>query len=193
MALSLFATACVPIWQQRPETSPEALWEARRIALTQLDRWKIQGRTAIVQGREGWNAGLHWREDKGSYQIKILGPFSQGGVSLEGNDEHVILTMADGEKLSSTDPELLITKALGVQLPINALRDWIRGLPYAEEEFESITFDVEGRITHLLQQGWEITFSRYVPFKQYSMPSKIFIRRSEQNLRLVITRWESVQ
>lgn len=185
--------ACVPIWQQRPEVSPQILWEARHIELMRLDRWQIQGRTVITQGREAWNAGLRWLQDRDSFQIKILGPFAQGGLSLDGDKEQVVLTMADGQVLSSESAEDLITEVLDIQLPVEALKYWIRGIPETSKPVESIELDTKGQITHLLQQGWDIEFLRYVPFKQYSMPSKIFIKHPRLSVRLVITRWNSVE
>lgn len=193
ISLTLVATACVPVWQQRPDISPETLWQARRLQLLQLDRWQIQGRTVITQYREAWNAGLRWQQNHGAYQIKLLGPFAQGGVTLDGDQEQVVLTMEDGQQVSSSSPEALIAEIMGVNIPISALRDWLRGLPHGQTNIEFIHFDDQGRLTRLKQQGWDIEFLRYVPFEHYSMPSKIFIKQADLSLRLIITSWDSVQ
>jgi len=191
--IALSTSACVPIWQTRTSDSPEALFAERAIDLNQLDQWKIKGRTVITQGREAWNVGLRWKEDRVLYQIKLEGPFSQGGVTLDGNQEQVVLTMMTGEKVASTNPEDLISEVVGWNLPVSALRDWVRGLPYGEQTIESVTYDDEGRITHLVQQGWKIEYMRYVPFKNYSMPSKIFIKHPDLSVRLVITSWDGIK
>lgn len=191
--LTILTTACTPIWQQRPEITPENLWQARHSELMQFDQWQLQGRTAIVQGKEGWNAGLHWQETHGQYQIKILGPFAQGGISLDGDEHQVVLTMNDGQQLSSSSPEALIKQVLNVQLPVSALRDWVRGMPYSEKNIDLIEWDIDGQISQLSQDGWQIEFVRYVPFKQYTLPSKIFIKHSDLSLRLVMTRWKTIQ
>ncbi|MDH5357558.1 MAG: lipoprotein insertase outer membrane protein LolB [Gammaproteobacteria bacterium] len=193
ISLTFLATACVPVWHQRPDISPETLWQARRIQLLQLDRWKIQGRTVITQQREAWNAGIRWQQDHGTYQIKLLGPFAQGGVTLDGDEEQVVLTMEDGQQVTSSSPEALIAETMGLHLPVSALRDWLRGLPYGQKNIEFISYDNQGRLTHLKQQGWDIEFLRYVPFDGHSMPSKIFLKHPDLSLRLVITSWDSVQ
>ncbi|MFW5426937.1 MAG: lipoprotein insertase outer membrane protein LolB [Methylophagaceae bacterium] len=189
--VSLVLTACTPIWQTRPDVSPETLAQARQIELLQFNNWKIQGRTVIRNKQEAWNVGLRWQQNNNEFQIQLLGPFAQGGVSIEGDDKSVIMTLDDGQKLQSTNAEDLITKTLGVQLPINALRDWVRGLPHQQSKIELIEYDDEGQIIHLVQQGWDIDFKRYVPFKQYSLPSKVFITQPDRSLRLVITSWKS--
>jgi len=183
-------TACVPIWQQRPVANPEALQQTRLIELQQLQQWQVKGRTVITQGNEGWNVGLLWQEYNEHYQIQLKGPFSQGGVTLNGNAEKALLIMNDGQTISSTDAEQLIYDVLNVQLPIYALRDWVRGIPHSNHKITSVNYDDEGRITQLIQQGWEINYLRYIPFKGLSMPAKIFIKRPNQSLRLIITRWK---
>lgn len=47
IALLLTVTACAPIWQQRPASDPDLLWQQRHQALVQLDQWQLQGRTVI--------------------------------------------------------------------------------------------------------------------------------------------------
>ncbi len=189
----LLSTACVPLFQTKPDVSSESLFEARAKELRLLDQWKIKGRTMITQGSEAWSVGLRWQENRGDYQIKLEGPFAQGGVTLDGNKYQVVLTMTTGEKVASTNPEALILETVGWNLPVSALRDWIRGLPYNKQSYESVSYDDEGRITHLVQQGWDVKFLRYVPFDIYSMPAKIFIKHPDLSLRLVISSWDDVQ
>jgi outer membrane lipoprotein LolB len=193
IALLLAATACAPISQQRPASDPELLWQLRYQALVQLEQWQLQGRTAIIQGKEGWNAGLRWQENSGAYQIKIEGPFSQGGITLDGDASQAVLTMADGQKISAADPEILIKEALGIQLPVSALRDWVRGIPYSSINIDRIALDAEGQVTHLVQQDWDISFLKYVPFGIYSVPTKIFIKNQDLSLRLAVTRWNKIE
>jgi outer membrane lipoprotein LolB len=193
IALLLTTTACAPLWQQRPASDPDLLWQVRHQALGQFDQWQLQGRTAITQGKEGWNAGLRWQENQGAYQIKIEGPFSQGGITLEGNASQAVLTMTDGQKISARDPEILIKEALGIQLPVSALRDWVRGIPYSSINIDQLELDTEGQVTHLVQQGWDISFLKYVPFGIYSLPTKIFIKNQDLSLRLAVTRWNHIE
>jgi len=193
LLLLLMIAACAPLWQQRPASDPDLLWQLRHQALVDLDQWQLQGRTAITQGKEGWNAGLRWQENRGAYQIKIEGPFSQGGITLDGDATKAVLTMVDGQIISATDPEILIKEALGIQLPVSALRDWVRGIPYSAISIDRLELDDKGQVTHLIQQGWDISFLKYVPFGSNSLPAKIFIKRQDLSLRLAVTRWRNLE
>ena len=192
VALLILVSACKPIWYKPPDT-PEALWQLRAQKLATLTNWAIKGRTAVTQGNEGWNAGISWSEQQDQYQIRLVGPFAQGGVMLTGDKQRVVLTMANGEQISSTSPETLLQEHMGVRMPVSALRDWVRGLPYQKQPVDVMELDAEGRITYLKQQDWEVEILRYVPFEQYYMPAKIFIKHPDLSLRLIIRDWERAE
>ena len=190
--LLITLTACKPIWYSPPKT-PEGMWDLRYKDLLTLDKWAIKGRTAIVQGDEGWNVGLKWRQSVNNYQISLTGPFAQGGVVLTGNGDKVTLFLGNGQQISSSSPEALLEEHMNLKMPVSALRDWVRGLPYQKHEVDKVEYDIEGRITYLKQQDWEVKILRYVPFEDYFMPGKIFISRPGLSLKLIIQDWESVK
>jgi outer membrane lipoprotein LolB len=189
LTLILMLTGCAPLWQSKPAGDPEQLWQQRQMQQADLNAWAFKGRTAIVQGREGWNAGIHWQERGQQFQIKLSGPFSQGGVALDGNAETVTLTLDDGETVSAATPEQLLAEAMGWLLPVSALRDWVRGVPYSKLPVDSKQLDAQGRLTKLEQAGWQIEFLRYMPFKGTSMPEKVFMKHPEMSIRLIVSDW----
>jgi len=131
-ALSLLLTACAPLWQAKTTESPEQKWQQQQQEIASLKDWRFRGRTAITQGREGWNAGITWQQQGDGFDIKLSGPFSQGGAELMGDAQQVTLTLDNGEQYSAQTPEQLLAKTLGWLLPVSALRDWVRGVPYKD-------------------------------------------------------------
>jgi len=186
----LLVTACTPISQVKPEKqSPQSLRQLHHQQVSRIEHWKIQGRILITQGHEAWNAGIRWWEKKGRFQIKLEGPFSQGGMTLNGNRHHVILTASTGKQYAATTPEALLMKTVGMNLPVSALRYWVKGLPDKNRQIDDVEYDQQGRIIHLKQQGWDVKILRYIPFEEVTMPAKIFISHPELSLRLVISDW----
>jgi outer membrane lipoprotein LolB len=191
----LIVTACAPLMQQPTsfDIDPDLIWQERQSELRQLTKWEIRGRTAITQGDEAWNAGLNWRENMGIYRIKLMGPFSQGGIHLDGTPEQVVLTLSDGEMIAAATPEELLIDRFNLNLPISALRDWVRGLPFKGAPYQMAEIDNQGRLTRLEQQEWTIEYQRYETYGQQQMPAKLFISNPEFSLRLVVNSWKDVQ
>jgi outer membrane lipoprotein LolB len=191
--LSLLLTACAPLWQPKTTLSPEQLWQQQQQKLASLENWRFRGRTAITQGREGWNAGISWQQQGDSFVIKLSGPFSQGGAELSGDNTQVTLTLDNGEEYSAQTPEQLLAETLGWLLPVSALRDWVRGVPYQEVAIDTYELDENGRLKTLQQAGWQIEYLRYVPFDGRVVPAKIFIKHPDLNIRLIISDWSQAE
>lgn len=187
--LIVMLSGCAPLWETKPAQDPEQLWQERQKQQASLEAWAFKGRTAIIQGREGWNAGIRWLKQGQQFHIKLSGPFSQGGVALDGNHESVTLTLDDGEQLTAATPEQLLAEAMGWLLPVSALSDWVRGVPYAKLPVDSRELDAQGRLTKLAQAGWNIEFLGYMPFQGSSMPKKVFMKNSQMSVRLIVTDW----
>ena len=99
----------------------------------------------------------------------------------------VILT-TDNKSYQAARPEALLKHQTGWHIPVANLYYWIRGLPAPGSPFEKIT-DSENRLASLQQQGWEISFLRYTSIKALDLPTKIFMKRPDLELRLVISEW----
>ncbi|HET8807174.1 MAG TPA: lipoprotein insertase outer membrane protein LolB [Methylophaga sp.] len=189
-SVMLLLPACALFWQPKPETSAETLWQHRATQLQQLDEWSFRGRTLIQQGKEGWNAGVSWEQKQDSFKIRLTGPFSQGAVELTGDSQQVEMLTSDGERFTAETPEQLLEEVLGWRLPVSALRDWVRGLPYNGEAVTLREIDDEGHLLAINQAGWQVEFLRYVPFAGLQIPDKVFIKRDDLSVRLVISEWD---
>ena len=190
IAAIIFLTGCAPFVKQQADLPEEQLWEARYQQLLTLEQWGFKGRVALTQGKEAWQAGMHWQQNSDQFHIRILGPFSQGGVSLVGDKHQVVLTMSDGKQMVSTSPEAILEEALGWNLPVSILEDWVRGIPAQQKDIDKKVLDADGRIIYLEQLGWQVEFLRYVAMDDVELPGKIFLESPDLNLRLVISQWD---
>lgn len=186
----LLISGCTPFWQTKPAAVAEILWQQRAEKLQELDQWSFRGRTSILQGKEGWNAGVSWEQVQDTFKIRLTGPFAQGAVELSGNAKQVEMLTSEGEKYTADTPEQLLEEVLGWRLPVSALRDWVRGLPYHNENITLQEMDDDGHLVAINQAGWQVDFIRYVPFAGQQVPDKIFIKRDDLSVRLVISGWK---
>jgi outer membrane lipoprotein LolB len=65
----------------------------------------------------------------------------------------------------------------------------VRGVPYSKVAVDKQELDEFGRLTRLEQAGWQIEFLRYMPFEQYSMPEKVFMKHADLSVRLIVSDW----
>lgn len=167
----------------------ESRWRARQSSLRTLDAWTIEGRIALYNDAEAWNADLHWRQQSEDYDIRLVGPFGLGRVRVRGNADGVAMETSDG-RYRERNPDTLFNQRLGWNIPVTGLKWWIRGLPSVTPPSRSRpTPDRQGRLRTLDQDGWHIRFIDYVAIDGLELPGKVFLENEQWKVRLVIGNW----
>ena len=52
-------------------------WRSHQARLAGLEQWKFRGRIAIQMDKEGWTATLQWRQQQGSYSLRLIAPLGR--------------------------------------------------------------------------------------------------------------------
>lgn len=157
-----------------PPAAAQAAWERQQTVLAASAGFHLQGRLA-VKG-EGLSGALRWRQDGSRFELRLVGPFGAGALSLSGDDLLVAIKARDLD-LVTTEPEQVLAAQTGWQLPLTALRWWVLGLP-APDSPASIDIDRDGRMQGLRQLGWSLEFSDHRPGFP-SLPGRIEARRAD--------------
>jgi outer membrane lipoprotein LolB len=173
-----------------PALQPPAAvpWLARQEALTGVRDWSIDGRIGITNAQEGWHASLQWAQQGPAYAIDLFGPWGQGRVRIEGDARGVSVRTADGQVRRAADPERLLGETLGVRIPLNGLRYWVRSLPDPNRPSE-LQGDPQGRLSRLEQDGWVIDYPRYAQVGSMELPAQIRARQEDWQVRIAIREW----
>lgn len=170
----------------------ELLWPQRQQALGQLQGWQLYGRVAVSAQEEGFNATLSWKQQPdGAFELRLIAPFSQGAVTLEGDSSGVVLRDSDSmHPVYAADAETVLYQQYGWQIPVTSLYYWVRGIPDPDSD-ASLQLDGAGRLLELDQSGWKVRFLRYLQLQQWQLPDKIFIENGDTRVRIVIQEWQT--
>jgi outer membrane lipoprotein LolB len=188
LVLALLLPACAT----SPPSAPETVnaWATRQTRLTQLANWQVDGRIGVISGQQGWHATFQWAQRAPNYRIDLIGPLGQGRVVITSDGQEVRVQTQTGQTWAAPDPDDLLEQTLGVRLPINGLRYWVRGLP-APGPTSTLQTDTEGRLTRLEQNGWVIEYLFYAPTSvaDLELPERVIAQRGDLNIKLVIQQW----
>ncbi len=190
LALLASQTACTNI-RANQTTLPNKQLDVRA-HLTQIASirdFKIEGRLGVQSDKQGISGTVHWHHLKVSDEMNLYSPLGGKIAEILNDNNGVTLTTSNNQVFKAQDPEALTESTLGWRLPITKLSDWIVGRP-ANGAISNVKWDDDGKLKKFNQEGWEISYLEYKESNQVVLPSKMNIRNSKLNLRLIIDRWE---
>ena len=182
-------TACTSTPPHKPIAHPVKTWDQRKIVLSKINHWHINGRIAIINGDESWNLNMEWQRHDGKYILDLSGPFGAGHAQLTGIDEEVVLVDSDKNYFYSDSPERLLQEVTGVKMPVTSLLYWMRGIPNWNIKEQKEKVDEFGRLYQLEQDGWRIRFKRYIDVAKYELPQKVFIDGHDLKVKIFVDEW----
>ena len=170
---------------KQPTTTVETLTNKPKQPASTVSSWELSGAMAARNQKKGWNASLHWAQQGiNRYQIHLNGPLGGGSVIIKKEDG--LVTYTDGtKKASSSNADELLLKQTGIQLPVNNLYYWVRGLA-APGAVTTSKFDEQHRLISLTQAGYTIHYTHYLSVNQIELPGKIELQGHGVVIKLVI-------
>jgi outer membrane lipoprotein LolB len=162
--------------------------DGRLLATSALTAWAMHGRIAVSDGKDGGSGRLDWRQNGEHFDVQLSAPVTRRSWRLRGDAHWVLLEGLEEGPLEGPDAEQLLRQAVGWDLPIRFLVDWMRGLQ-APGRFDGV-WDERGFPTRIQQGEWVIEYRDWFDELTPPLPRKIFAQSGEHRVRLVVERWD---
>ncbi|HJO36493.1 MAG TPA: lipoprotein insertase outer membrane protein LolB [Gammaproteobacteria bacterium] len=193
LVLVLLLSACAPAPPRQGALAPgqvQQAWQLRQAQLECLDAWRLQGRLSILAEGERRVLRLRWLQRQEAFEMALSAPLNLGGgARLHGDGQRVVLQQGGGEQVFAASPDEVLAQQLGLQVPVQALRRWVLGLPAGPAEVGAL--DGAGRPWWLSGGGWRIDIESWqaVPATP-ALPQRLTVQGPSLRLTLLIDAWE---
>lgn len=185
--------ACA-ILPKTPSELPNISAAIHQQHLTKLDAIKsylLKGRLGVVTKKQGFSGSINWQHSAQNDNIDVFSPLGGKIANIKKTALGVTLTQQDGRNITAQNAQSLIESTLGFKLPLTGLSDWALGKP-TSSKIEASTWDVQGRLLMLKQDGWDISYEKYADIKGVSLPNKVVLKSEQLNLKLLIENWSEI-
>ncbi|MCX7114998.1 MAG: lipoprotein insertase outer membrane protein LolB [Gammaproteobacteria bacterium] len=165
------------------EPAPSVVHKAQSVT-----SWEIKGLIGAKTPKKAWSANLVWTQQGPShYQLRLFGPMGGGTVLVEGANG-VVMYQDEHKRIQGKQARQLLREQTGVDLPVESLYYWVRGLPAPGKPDEAV-YDANHQLLLLKQAGYLIDYSQYQVVNGYVLPAKMKIQGKGLVVKLVIKGW----
>ena len=165
-------------------------WIDHQASINKVEFWKIKGRAAVRDDSNSASYVLHWEQFNSNYELRLISSLGQGTYLLKGSEKKATIQTPKNKIFTADTAEQLIQDKLGWDIHLAGLKYWLRGIPEPNVKYSQLLLDAQGRLSDMKQSGFTISILRYAKKKNVSLPEKVFIRKRDIQLRLVIQNWE---
>lgn len=166
-------------------------WSQTVTQRQQLSSWKITARLGLQTEDNGGSLDVYWNQKDEIYKIRLIAAMGQGAFLIKGDAAGVLLKSSEGMAYAETADELLAS-SLGVNIPLSGLHDWLRGIPAEGRQVRKQSWDEQGQLHSLVQDGWNIEMSDYKKVGEHLLPHTFYLDRDDQpelEIRLLVRQW----
>jgi len=186
LVLALLLSGCSLLRPSTPPAGEPLSWQAQQEKNQKLSDWEISGKIGVRSPKESGSGSLFWQQRENWFDIRLAGPLGRGAARLVGNPQNAKLEAANQN--ASGNAQNLLAERLGWNLPLEALRWWLRGLP-APGQTEQLKLDTDNRLALLKQGGWQVDYLSYREQQGYWLPERLKLSGAQLSVTLVVKDW----
>lgn len=189
ISLCLAACATAPASLPPTQANTPTIVQQHLASLAEIQHFALKGRLGVVTQKQGFSGSLNWQHDATNDLIEVFSPLGGKVATIEKNPNQISITSQEGKQVSAKDAETLTETTLGWRLPLAGLNRWALGKP-TDSKVDAMTWDDNGRLTSLKQEGWDIQYTDYSVNNGYALPGKVLLKSEKVNLKLLVENWQ---
>ncbi|MGI2258937.1 lipoprotein insertase outer membrane protein LolB [Shewanella sp. GXUN23E] len=152
--------------------------------------WEMTGKILVKTPDDKVSTNLYWLHAPRREELRLTSMLGTSLLSMTVTPEQTSLT-ADGKTYRDDDPELLLQRLSGWQVPVTQLPDWLTG-QFNDEDV--ITRDANGRPSELqtpAPASWHIRVQSWQPGNPH-IPRLMLVFRAGIELKIQINHWQAL-
>jgi len=176
-----------------PTEKPSVLHERHMSKIAAIQQFSVKGRLGIITKPKNYSAKLIWEHLPEADHIDIYSPIGGKVATIQKTPMKVTLTDNGQKTLEARDAESLTEQTLGFRLPLSGLSHWALGKPSNTGITNMMTWDENGRIKTMQQNGWDIQYKDYAEHAGYVLPRKVTLKNEKMTIKLINDEWSAIQ
>lgn len=173
----------------KSQSSPE--WLAHQHEVSRVTQYQTRGSFAYISGSQKVYARFNWQQTGADrYRLLLTNPLGSTEMDLNVKPGLTELTNNQGKKYISDNPQEMIQKLTGMDIPLKNLRQWMLGLPGDASEYSLDSHGYLSRVSYTQGNNpWVVTYQGYHDDTIPPLPSNMELKQDDRRIKLKMDSW----
>ncbi|WP_342807454.1 lipoprotein insertase outer membrane protein LolB [Alteromonas sp. M12] len=171
--------------------------ERHQQQLSDLTHWKIKGRLAFKSEEDKVSAYMNWQQQLTQFDLQLNTFIGTSILKMQSGDNYAKLEV-DDQTFTDTDPNKLILRVTGWNIPVEKLGLWVKG---QHTKNDNVVYDEYGLVSKLEAKckkcvPWTLTYSDYKKVEELWLPHAIELTNTQNTanqIKIKISSWQRMQ
>ncbi len=165
----------------------QSAWQQRQAEFARMSSWRLQGKVGVQFQEQSASFNISWLQTgNDQYEMNIKNPLTGSIVAYLKGERSEVVMQANGKTYKDSNAERLLQAQLGVSLPLDGMKYWVRGIPAPDSPVQQVKLDAQGRPELLQQSGWQVEYSGWKGTDWKALPEKINLSRTPDNTKVKV-------
>lgn len=165
----------------------QAAWKQRQADFARMASWRLQGKVGIQFQEQSASFNISWLQNgNDQYEMNIKNPLTGSILAYLKGDRSEVTLQANGKTYKDANAERLLQGQLGVSLPLDGMKYWVRGVPSPDSPVQQVKLDALGRPETLQQSGWVVEYTGWKGNDWKALPEKVNLSRAPDNTKVKV-------
>lgn len=189
----LGACASLPTKHSDEIVLPEK-WQLHYAQVADIEQWEFQAQSKVSYQNKRWAFRSRWRCSTADGKRADFSLYTQQGqklLQLQIFPDRATLKDRQGKVHQSDSGKHLLKQAIGIDIPVDYLCNWVAGIPYDGEQQAVIQTNPAGQLLRLNQASWEVYYLAYQQYRirgeTIALPTELMLSHGAIRIHLVVT------
>lgn len=174
-------------------------WNNHQARLIKLTHYRLNGKLGYISPQQKQSLNFHLQHTPELTQLRLSTFLGQSVLNLTSTADNTTATTYDGQVLTNSDASRLIEQITGLQIPIDAMQEWLKGLPYQADRIQLNSNNTLAWLNKRINQRlWTVEYQQYTDVMAQPttasvmaipLPSKLILKQNETTLKIVVNQW----
>ncbi|WP_228768344.1 lipoprotein insertase outer membrane protein LolB [Shewanella sp. TC10] len=164
---------------------------------SEANAWEIQGKLAFRSDADKFSTNLFWFHDntfnEPQDELKLTTVIGTTVLSLTSQYGLASIDV-QGKTYTDSNPQQLISRVSGMQIPLNKLPLWITG--QVTDDDQVLEYNQDGTIKAFTSkdvgEDWQVKFISYQQQSGANVPRLLQINRADVQIKIQINQWQAL-
>lgn len=166
-------------------------WQQHLTQLKKIKSYQSEGQLGYISPKERFSSRFEWQyQNPQNYRLKLYSTISATSLTIQRHNAGMTVSDNKGNQRSEADIKMLMRELIGMDVPLEHLANWLKGLPDEKADYQvgtnhylaNFSYQVDGAI-------WTADYLDYHSNPPLAMPRTILLKNQQQTLKVRIDNW----